>query len=55
LFVASNYDDTSVPSALAVDNIRLNGPVNVPEPGTLTMLFGMGLSGFGMFCRRKLA
>jgi hypothetical protein len=54
-FVASNYDDTSVPSALAVDNIRLNGPVNVPEPGTLTMLFGMGLSGLGMFCRRKLA
>ncbi len=54
-FVASNEADSGVPSALLVDNIRLNGPVNVPEPGTLTMLFGMGLSGFGMFCRRKFA
>lgn len=38
-----------------VDNISIQAPAPVPEPGSVTLLAGMGLSGAGFLARRKKA
>ncbi len=62
-FIVFNSSDSGFPNsfnllALDVDSLVLSAtpnPVNVPEPGSVAMLVGMGVTGAGFLSRRKRA
>ena len=48
-----NYNASSTAGSLAFNFAATSSPAAVPEPGSLALLAGMGLTGAGFLARRR--